>query len=456
MSLEVVILAAGKGTRMRSALPKVLHPLAGRPLIRHVLDRARALAPSRITVVYGHGGDALRGEIADDDIRWVLQEEQNGTGDAVRLALPGTAPEATILVMYGDVPLVGAPVLAELATLAERSDCLALLTVELDQPAAYGRILRDDAGRVLGIVEARDAGAEQLAVREVNTGFLAAPRRLLAAWLERLDSGNSQGEYYLTDVAAMAVADGVEVGTLSAEDPLEVLGVNSRAELAGLERRLQARTAGSLMARGVTLADPARIDVRGEVESGSDCYFDINLVVEGRAVIGERVRIGPNCLLRDVEIGDDVEILANSVIEGARIGRGCVVGPFARIRPGTTLAAGARIGNFVETKNAAVGEGSKINHLSYIGDSTIGRAANIGAGVITCNYDGAGKHRTVIGDNAFVGSDCQLVAPVTVGDDATVGAGTTLTRDAPAGQLTIGRAAQRTVAGWKRPVKESG
>ncbi len=454
MPLEIIILAAGKGTRMKSALPKVLHPLAGKPLIQHVLARARTLDAGRVSIVYGHGGEAVRDAVGDDSLRWVEQREQLGTGHAVRVGLPEGDPDDTVLIMYGDVPLIGADTLAGLAAAA--AGCLAVLTIELDDPARYGRILRDDAGEIGGIVEAGDASDEQLRIREINTGFMAAPRALLADWLARLSDDNSQGEYYLTDVVSMAVADGVPVRGVTANDALEVRGINSRAELAAMEREVQRRIADSLMASGMSLADPARLDVRGALSAGIDGHVDVNVVFEGDVVLGDRVRIGPGCVIRDTQIADDVSVHAHCVIEGARIGPGCSVGPFARVRAGTVLDVGARLGNFVETKEAKVGAGSKINHLSYVGDCVIGRDANIGAGVITCNYDGADKHRTVIGDGAFIGSDCQLVAPVTVGDHATVGAGTTLTRDAPAGQLTVGRSPQRSVRGWRRPTKKPG
>ncbi len=452
MTLEVIVLAAGKGTRMRSALPKVLHPLAGRPMLGHVLDCARALDADRISVVYGHGGDAVPAAFADDGIRWVLQDRQHGTGHAVRVGMPDAAADAVVLVMYGDVPLVSPSDLLPLVETARAARGLAVLTLELDDAGAYGRIVRDADGAVTGIVEQRDATAEQLAIGEINTGFMAAPAVLLADWLGRIGNRNSQGEYYLTDIVALAVSDGVAVDTVAADDPWQVQGVNSRAELASLERELQRRRAAALMDAGVTLADPGRFDQRGTLDAGTDCFIDVNVVLEGDNRIGSGVRIGPNCLLRNARIGDGVEVHANCVIEGAEIGESCSVGPFARVRPGTVLARGARLGNFVETKNARIGEGSKANHLSYVGDSEVGSGVNIGAGVITCNYDGANKHRTEIGDDAFIGSDCQLVAPVKVGAGATIGAGTTLTRDAPAGQLTVSRSPQRTIADWQRPV----
>ena len=440
---------------MQSDLPKVLHRLGGRPLLSHVLDRARALMPSFITVVYGHGGEQVREAVAGDDVRWVRQERREGTGHAVRLALPRVADDATVLVMNGDVPLVEPSTLAALIDAAERENTLALLTATLDEPGQYGRIVRNDEGDVRAIVEARDADAEQLGIREVNSGFVAAPKPLLAGWLERIRPDNAQGELYLTDVAALAVRDGARVIAHAARDAREVRGVNDRRQLADLERTLQRRHAERLMAGGVTLADPARVDVRGTLEIGSDGFVDVNVVFEGDNVLGRNVSIGPNCVLRDARIADHVTIRENSVIDGAAIADHCRIGPFARLRPGTRVAAGGRIGNFVETKQAEIGPGAKINHLSYVGDSVVGRDANLGAGVITCNYDGAAKHRTVIGDNAFVGSGSELVAPVTVGDGATVGAGTTLTRDAPADRLTVARSPQRTIDGWRRPRKKT-
>ncbi len=456
MALEIIILAAGKGTRMRSALPKVLHPLAGQPLIAHVLACARGLRADRVTVVHGHGADAVRDAVDDGAMRWVHQAEQLGTGHAVRLALDGVSGDAddTVLVMYGDVPLIEAHTLASLSAAA--AGALALLTLELADPGRYGRILRDDDGAVTGIVEAADANPEQLAIGEINTGFMAAPRSLMTAWLSRLRNDNAQGEYYLTDIAGLAVADGVAVRAVQAGDELEVRGVNSRVELAAMERAWQRRLAEALMHAGTSVADPSRLDVRGRLSAGIDGFIDVNVVFEGNVELGDRVRIGPGCVIRDAVLGDDVVVHAHSVIEGARIAGRCSIGPFARVRPGTSLDEGARLGNFVETKQAAVGAGSKINHLAYVGDCEIGREANIGAGVITCNYDGVNKHRTVIGDGAFIGSDCQLVAPVTIGENATVGAGTTLTRDAPANQLTVGRSPQRSLAHWRRPARKPG
>lgn len=454
MPLEAVILAAGKGTRMRSARAKVLHALAGRPLIAHVLDSARLLHPRRLHLVCGHRAEALRAALPDGDLRWVHQAEQLGTGHALAQALPGVEPDATVLVLYGDVPLIRAGSLAPLVADAE-AGALALLTVTLEDAGAYGRILRDPAGRVTGIVEARDARPDQLAIREINTGFLAAPAARLRAWLARLERDNDQGEYYLTDIVGMAAAEGITITTHAPASPWEVLGVNSREELAALERHHQSEQARALMDAGVTLRDPARFDLRGRLHAGRDVEIDVNVVIEGEVVLGDRVRIGPNVVIRDSRIGDDVIIRELCSIEDAEIGPGCIVGPFARLRPGARLARDVHVGNFVEIKNSQIGAGSKINHLSYIGDCRMGQGVNIGAGTITCNYDGAAKHQTVIGDRAFIGSNTALVAPVTVGTDATLGAGTVLTSDAPAGELTLARARQKTVPGWKRPAKPS-
>ncbi len=454
MSLAVVILAAGKGTRMKSALPKVLHPLAGRPLLRHVVDTARRLDPARIVVVYGHGGEQVRARIRGDDIEWIEQAEQLGTGHAVQQALPALAGIQRTLVLYGDVPLIRETTLRRFLDAAATTS-IGLISQILDDASGYGRIVRDASGRVRAIVEHKDATPEQLAIREINTGIMTFDNPRLAEWLGGLRNDNAQGEYYLTDLVAAAVATGEEVATASPDHPAEVAGVNDRAQLAALERVYQGWRAEALMREGVSLADPARIDVRGELKAGQDGFIDINCVFEGRVRLGEGVRIGPNCMLRDAEIGDGAEILANSHIDGARVGPGSRVGPFARLRPGTDLVEAAHIGNFVELKNAHVGTGSKINHLSYVGDAEVGSGVNIGAGVITCNYDGANKHRTRIGDNAFIGSDVQLIAPVEVGAGATIGAGSTLVKDAPDGELTLSRARQVTVEGWKRPVKKT-
>lgn len=452
-SLEVIILAAGQGTRMKSALPKVLHSLAAKPLLAHVIETARSLSPTAIHVVYGHGGEQVKDALADYPVGWVEQAEQLGTGHAVEQAMPQVASDATVLILYGDVPLVQTETLQALIDYADNGG-FSLLTVELDDPTGYGRIVRSDSGSVERIVEQKDANADELAIQEGNTGIMALPASKLGGWLKQLDNDNAQSEYYLTDVIAMAVADGVGVDALMARDVDEVLGVNDRIQLAHLERRYQQRQAEFLMQRGVTLIDPARFDLRGSLKTGQDVTIDVGVVIEGSVILGDRVRIGANTVLRDVVVGNDVEILPMSLIEQAEIGAGCSIGPFARVRPGTSLDEGAKVGNFVEVKNSAIGKGSKVNHLSYIGDTTMGAGVNIGAGTITCNYDGANKHRTVIGDRAFIGSDSQLVAPVEIGDDATIGAGSTITRDAPEGELTLSRSRQASVKGWKRPKKK--
>lgn len=451
MSLSVIILAAGQGTRMRSARPKVLHEVGGRSLLEHVITTARELGAAEIHVVYGHGGDAVRQALAHLDVSWVLQDKQLGTGHAVAQAMPQVKGER-VLVLYGDVPLIRAATLKRLIEAA--TDDVGLLTVELSDPTGYGRIIRDADGKVLRNVEQKDASAAELLVQEVNTGFLTAPAANLADWLGRLRNDNAQGEYYLTDVLAMAVADGLTVETASPADVHEVLGINNKRQLAELERHYQRLQAEVLMDAGVTLRDPARLDVRGQVSCGRDVEIDPNVILEGNIKIGSNVKIGPNCLIINSVIGDGVEIFANTVIEAAEVGAGSRVGPFARIRPGTVLAGEAHIGNFVEIKKATVGQGSKINHLSYVGDAVIGSQVNIGAGTITCNYDGANKHVTEIGDNVFVGSDTQLVAPVKVGDGATIGAGSTITKDVPPGVLALSRTPQVSREGWKRPTKK--
>ncbi len=453
MGLDVVILAAGQGTRMKSDLPKVLHPVGGVPLLGHVIATARRLAPDRIIVVYGHGGEQVRAALPGEDLLWVEQAEQLGTGHAVAQALPHLDDGHDVLILYGDVPFTRAETLeALLERLAP--DVLALLTVELDDPTGYGRILRDAEGRVTAIREQKDASAEELAIREGNTGILAVGGAKLHQWLDALDNDNAQGEYYLTDVIAMAVAEGMRIETAQPEVVEEVLGVNSKAQLAELERFHQRRQAEALMAAGVTLADPARLDVRGEVTVGRDVSMDVNVILEGRVEIGSRVTIGAGCVLRDVRIEDDVTLLPYCVAEEARIGAGSRVGPFSRLRPGAALAGDNHVGNFVEIKNSNIGRGSKVNHLSYIGDTDMGAGVNIGAGTITANYDGANKHRTEIGDRASTGSNTVMVAPVKVGEGATLGAGTVLRKDAPPGKLTLTASTQKTIEGWKRPVKK--
>jgi bifunctional UDP-N-acetylglucosamine pyrophosphorylase/glucosamine-1-phosphate N-acetyltransferase len=454
MNLSIIILAAGQGTRMCSARPKVMHPLAGRPLLAHVIDTARELQPTDIHVVIGHGAEQVQRDFPDTDIQWALQAEQLGTGHAVAQAMPAIPDGNTVLVMYGDVPLVSHATLAPLCSLAEQG-MAGLLTAELDDPGGYGRILHHADGSICGIVEEKDASAAERALNEINTGFVAAPAARLRGWVAALDNNNAQGEFYLTDVIARAVTEGTSVRGVMAEDITEVLGINDRTQLAVQERCYQQRQATRCLQAGVTLADPARFDLRGTLTAGEDVLIDINAVLEGSIVLGNRVSIGPNVVMRNATVGDDVTILANCVIEDAEIGSGSRLGPFARLRPETRLSTNTHIGNFVEIKKSDVGAGSKVNHLSYIGDTTIGTDVNIGAGTITCNYDGANKHRTVIGDRAFIGSDTQLVAPVEVKEGATIGAGSTITNDAEANALTLSRAPQKTHTGWKRPVKKT-
>ena len=452
MSLDIVILAAGQGTRMRSALPKVLHPVAGRSMLGHVIHSARQLAPVGIHVVIGHGAEQVREAFQDEDIQFVVQAEQLGTGHAVAQAQNGLA-SATTLVLYGDVPLIRAETLRALLAKASENQ-LALLTVELPDPTGYGRIIRDGQGKVTAIVEHKDANEAQRAVREGNTGILALPTAQLAGWMARLSNNNVQGEYYLTDVIAMAVADGLEIVTHSASQAMEVQGANDRRQLAQLERFYQMREAERLMAEGVTLRDPARLDIRGDVIAGRDVILDINVVLEGRVVIEDNVQIGANVVIRDSVIKRGAIIKPFTHIEGAVVGEGADAGPFARLRPGTVLDEKAHVGNFVELKNAHMGPGAKAGHLSYLGDASIGARANIGAGTITCNYDGANKFRTVLGDDVFIGSNNALVAPVSVGNGATTAAGSTITTDVPESQLGVARARQRNIEGWKRPEKK--
>ena len=458
--LTVVILAAGQGTRMRSDLPKVLHVIGDRPLLAHVVDTAIQLGAARICVVYGHGGERVRAALSHLSVVWAEQNPQLGTGHAVAQALPHLSPNDTTLILYGDVPLIQVDTLRSLLTAtvsgAEApAGALALLTMTLTEATGYGRILRNEVGHAVGIVEEKDATPAQRAIREVNTGILAVRGAHLARWIGRLDNHNAQGEYYLTDIVTLAVADGVPVRTVQPAVVTEILGVNHRAQLAELERAYQLRQAQALLLSGVTLRDPARFDLRGTLTAGRDVEIDIDVILEGTVRLGDRVRIGPYCVLKDVTIAEDAEVRAHSTLEGATVGPGCIVGPFARLRPGTLLGPQVHIGNFVEIKQAQVSEGSKINHLSYIGDATVGRAVNIGAGTITCNYDGANKHRTVIGDHVFVGSNTALVAPVEVGAGATIGAGSLITRNAPPGELTLSRVRQETRTGWQRPVKKT-
>ena len=449
--MNIVILAAGQGKRMHSNLPKVLHPIAGKALVSHVIDTARSLSPQTLCLVYGHGGDAVRTTLAAPDLAWALQEPQLGTGHAVQQALPHLKGDGTTLVLYGDVPLIQAETLKRLLQAAQ--DALAILTVELDDPSGYGRIVRNAKGEVVRIVEQKDSTPEERAVREINTGIMAMPTARLGEWLGRLSNNNAQKEYYLTDIVSMAVTDGLPIHTANPKHAWEVLGVNSKVQLAELERVAQRSKAVTLMEQGVRLADPARIDVRGTLKCGRDVFIDVNCVFEGKVVLDEAVEVGPCCVLKNARIGAGTRLAAFTHIEDAVVGPDGRIGPFARLRPGAELAEDVHIGNFVEIKKSTIAAHSKANHLAYIGDAIIGSRVNVGAGTITCNYDGANKFQTIIEDDAFIGSDTQLVAPVRVGRGATLGAGTTLTKDAPPDMLTISRAKQVSIAGWKRPVK---
>ncbi len=453
--LNIVILAAGQGTRMRSAQPKVLHAIAGEPMLAHVLRAARALAPERIVVVVGHGAEQVQQAFAGQGLQFALQQPQQGTGHAVMQAMPllqGGADDAC-LVLYGDVPLVQPATLQALLQ-ARGLGGLALLTETLADPAGYGRIVRDGRGRIVRIVEHKDATPQEQALREVNTGILAAPLEPLRRWLGRLSNDNAQAEYYLTDIVGLAVADGVAVSHAQPAASWETLGVNSRAQQAELERIWQGVQAQRLLEQGVSLADPARLDVRGTLHCGRDVHIDVGCVFEGAVRLADGVRVGPYCVLRDADIGAATAIEAFSHIEGARVADAARIGPYARLRPGADVGPEAHVGNFVELKQTRLGRGSKANHLAYLGDARIGERVNVGAGTITCNYDGVNKFQTVIEDDAFIGSDTQLVAPVRVGAGATLGAGTTLVRDAPAGQLTLSRAPQETIPGWSRPKRK--
>ncbi|NVD36335.1 bifunctional UDP-N-acetylglucosamine diphosphorylase/glucosamine-1-phosphate N-acetyltransferase GlmU [Marinobacter lutaoensis] len=450
--LHVVILAAGQGSRMKSSLPKVLHPVAGKPMLHHVIETAMALDAEQIHVVIGHAGDRVREASDTYPVNWVEQSEQLGTGHAVAQVLPHLPDQARVLILYGDVPLTRTQTLHQLTdTLDERQ--LGLLTVTLDDPNGYGRIVRNREGRVVAIVEHKDATEAQRAIREVNTGILAVLARHLKAWLPSLSNRNAQGEYYLTDIIGLAAAQGITIRVAQPATVTEVEGVNNRVQLAALERAWQRQQAERLMLAGVTLADPERLDVRGQVTVGQDVFIDANVLLEGDVVLEEGVRVGFGCVIRDSRIARGTEIHPYSVIESSVIGENAQIGPFARFRPGNTLAANTKVGNFVEIKKSVVGAGSKINHLSYVGDARLGERVNVGAGTITCNYDGANKHATVIGDGAFIGSNTSLVAPVTVGSDATIGAGSTITRDVADTELAVARGKQRNIAGWERPKK---
>ncbi len=450
MTINVVILAAGQGKRMFSRRPKVLHELAGQPLISHVIETARTLGAARICIVYGHGGEQVPQAVSAPDLVYARQDPQQGTGHALQQALPHLDAAATTLVLYGDVPLIRPETLT---TMLGDGNAVVVLTAEPADPAGYGRIVRDDQGRLTKIVEEKDASTDERNLREVNTGIIALPTRHIAGWLSRLKNHNAQGEYYLTDIVPLALADGIAVETVKTSEAWEMLGVNSKVQLAQLERLYQGRYASRLLEDGVSLADPLRLDVRGDLRCGADVRIDINCIFEGRVTLDDGVEIGPHCVLRNVEVGAGTRIEPFTHIDEATIGAGCRIGPYARIRPGTRLGEDVHIGNFVEVKNSEIAAHSKANHLSYVGDSTVGRNVNIGAGTITCNYDGTNKHRTVIEDDVHIGSDVQLVAPVTIGKGATIGAGATITQDAPPGKLTFTKAERITKTGWKRPTK---
>ena len=452
MNLEVVILAAGQGSRMKSALPKVLHPLGGKPLLAHVIDTAEQLAPDAIHVVVGHGTEAVRSAMSEFDINWVEQSEQLGTGHAVAQALPHVSPESVVLVLYGDVPLAELSTLQRLSGLAQKAP--ALLTARLGNPSGYGRILRNEHNALVGVVEDKDASDTQRGIDEVNTGLLAAPCADLAEYLPRVSNTNQQAEYYLPDILSLAVAAGKTVLTCEAASEIEILGVNDRVQLNQVEREYQRRQAHSLMREGVSFADASRVDIRGELTCGDDVSIDVNAVFEGRVHLEDNVQIGANCVLRDARIGQGTIIHPMSHLQEVDIAGDCSFGPFARLRPGTALQKGAKIGNFVETKKARIGQGSKVNHLSYIGDCDMGSGVNVGAGTITCNYDGANKHRTEMGDGVFVGSNSTLVAPLTIENQGFVGAGSTITSKVGSEELVVSRARQRNIQGWKRPEKK--
>jgi len=437
---------------MRSKLPKVLQPLASQPLLEHVIATAETLNPQKICVVYGHGGEAVQQVFDGRAVDWALQEPQLGTGHAVQQAMPNLAADDIVVVLYGDVPLVEPATLEKLAQAAADGPAI-LTTIEAD-PTGYGRIVRDSNGAVMAIVEHKDAGPEQLAIDEVNTGLLACPVGQLGPWLDGLSSDNAQGEFYLTDIVASAVADGIKVTAVVCDSPTEVMGINDKAQLAVAERAFQERAVRTLMDAGATVIDPARVDIRGSVEIGSDCVIDVNAVFVGDVKLGDDVSIGPNCVITNTTLGNSVTVNANCVLEDAVVGNNCDLGPFARLRPGAEMKDGGRIGNFVEVKNTTLGVGSKANHLTYLGDANIGDGVNVGCGTITCNYDGANKHQTIIGDNAFIGSGVELVAPVEIGEGATIGAGSTIGKNAPANALTVQRSKQTTIEGWKRPKKD--
>ena len=450
MSLHVIILAAGQGTRMQSSLPKVLHCLAGKPLLAHVIETARQLNPVQMHIVYGHAGDKVKSAFKANNIHWVHQQEQNGTGHAVQLAIKDIPDEDKVCILYGDVPLLR---LDTLTRLFDSGDHLNVLTANVDNPAGYGRMLRDDSGKLQAIVEHRDANEQQRQINEINTGIMSGNAGLIKKLLGQVEGNNEQSEIYLTDIVALAAAEQVNIGDHMTDDEIEITGINDKVQLSHMERSKQQRIAQELMTAGVTLYDPARLDVRGELSCGQDVQIDINCVIEGQVELHDRVTIGPNVCLKDCVIGAGTQIKANCIIESADVGQDAIIGPFARIRPGTQLSDGVHVGNFVEIKKSIVGESSKINHLSYIGDARIGRRVNVGAGTITCNYDGANKHQTIIEDDAFIGSGSELVAPLTVGKGATIGAGSTLSKDVNAGELAVERGKQRSIQNWQRPKK---
>lgn len=453
MNIDVVILAAGQGTRMRSALPKVLHPLAGKPLVKHVIDTAKKLDNMQMQVIIGHGGELVKESFPDDDIHWVVQQEQLGTGHAVLQALPHLQDDSITLILYGDVPLISQSSLQQMVSLVNEQS-IALLTIELNDAAGYGRIVRSASGAVTAIVEHKDADNEQLRIKEINTGILAVKSAHLRDWLPKLSNDNSQKEYYLTDIIAMAAELGISIATVHPRSENEVQGVNNRMQLSDLERWYQLQQARTLQENGVTLIDPTRFDLRGELETGIDVFIDSNVIFEGVVKIGSNVKIGPNCVIRDCVIADNVEINANCVLEETSIADGATIGPFARLRPGTVLAKNTKVGNFVEIKKSFIGEDAKVNHLSYIGDTVMGKSVNVGAGTITCNYDGANKFKTIIDDGAFIGSNSSIVAPTKIGKDATIAAGSTITKEVGNEQLAIARGKQRNIDDWPRPVKK--
>lgn len=452
MLLEVIILAAGKGTRMRSDMPKVLHPLAGKPMLVHAVEQAQKLKPTHTHIIVGHRAEQVEAQVTPLGAQCVPQKQQLGTGHAVAQAMPQVDNDATVLVLYGDVPLVPSELMQQLADQAEQRG-LAILTVTLDDSTGYGRIVRNHQGDIQAIVEHKDANPEQRQIKEINTGILAAKASLLNGWLPRIESNNAQGEIYLTDIIAMAAADGVGISHLQPEFPQQVQGVNDRVQLAELERWYQFQQATQLLRDGVQLADPSRFDLRGELTTGKDIYIDINAIIEGKVHLEDGVHIGPNCHIKNAYIGAGTQVLANSVIDQAQVAACCNIGPFARLRPGTVLEEGAKVGNFVETKKTTLGKGSKANHFTYLGDTVVGQNVNIGAGTITCNYDGVNKFQTIIKDDVFIGSNSSIVAPVTIGAGATVGAGSTITKDVADNSLAIARGKQRNLATWAKPVK---